>query len=70
MNLWLISAGFVDIESMSKTLFMPAHGMLYLLHTRPVTTGVAPITQDTHVRYKNSQSQGSAPYVVKVISIP
>ena len=32
--------------------------------------GVAPITQYTHVRDKNSNTQGTSPNVVKVISIP
>ena len=31
--------------------------------------GVAPITQPTHVRNKNSNIQRRSPYVVKVISI-
>ena len=39
-----------------------------LLHY--VCIGVAPITQYTHVRIKNSNAQESSPYVVKVISIP
>ena len=29
--------------------------------------GVAPVTQYAHVRNKNSKTQGSSPYVVKVI---
>ena len=32
-----------------------------------LTIGVAPITQYTHLRYKNCDTQGSSPNVVKVI---
>ena len=32
-----------------------------------VSVGIAPITQYTHVRNKNINTQGSLPYVVKVI---
>ena len=38
------------------------------IHT--LSTGVAPITQVTHVRNKNSNNQGRSSNVVKVISIP
>ena len=36
-------------------------------HIRTDIVGVAPITQYTHVRKKKSNTQGSSPYVVKVI---
>ena len=34
---------------------------------RAFAIGVAPITQYTHMRYNNSNTQGSSPNVVKVI---
>ena len=39
---------------------------VYLV-TKVVFISVAPITQYTHVRNKNSNTQGSSPYVVKVL---
>ena len=41
-----------------------------LLRRQVAMIGVAPITQYTHVRNKNNNTQESSPYVVKVISIP
>ena len=35
--------------------------------TFSINIGVAPITQYTHVRNKNSNTQGSSPNVVKVV---
>ena len=47
---------------MSFVIYVDLHEHLLL------TIGVAPITQYTHLRYKNCDTQGSAPNVVKVIS--
>ena len=42
-----------------------SHALAYVL-----CTGVAPITQYTYLRNKNSNTQGSSPNVVKVLLIP
>ena len=41
--------------------------MIQCEHFPIANIGVAPITQYTHVRNKNSKTQGSSPNVVKVI---
>ena len=43
------------------------HVRSYVTGATPMVNSVAPITQFTHMRYKNSNTQGSSPYVVKVI---
>ena len=44
-----------------------SHAYLVCLHLCSYSNGVAPITQYTHVRNKNSNTQGSSRYMLKVI---
>ena len=51
---------------LNRTHTCTVYGMKYgTLYNHTYTIGVAPITQYTHVRNKNSSTQGSSPYVEK-----